>query len=385
MDNKCIAISRIKAAINKLVNNNKNQEMELLREVTLGNKTLKNKMVMAAMTRSRADGSGVVGSSTVTYYEQRANAGLILTEAINISEQAIGSPFTPGLYSQDQINAWKKVTQAVHDKGSVIYAQLWHTGRAGHSIDRNGVLPVAPSGIAISSTPHFTSQGPKEYETPRALSVDEIKQIVKDYVQAAKNAMEAGFDGVELHSANGYLPHQFIAESSNQRIDEYGGSAENRCRFTLEIMSELINAIGGDKVGIKISPLQPYGDIASEDPITTYTYLIQELNKLDFAFIELMKHSPMFPLLPHYPKEDEIELFGRLSKNTIIANTGYTKETAEAELEKGIAKLISFGVPFLANPDLPKRFELNAELNQADRATMFGGNEKGYIDYPSLT
>lgn len=359
--------------------------MNLLNEFTLGKQTLKNRMVMAAMTRSRADINGVVGDMTVDYYTQRVSAGLILTEAINISEQAIGSPLTPGLYTQDQIDAWKKVTEAVHNKGGVIFAQLWHTGRVAHSIDRKGVLPVAPSAIAISGMQHFTSQGPKDYETPRALSTDEIKLIVKDYVQAAKNAIEAGFDGVELHAANGYLPNQFLAESANQRTDEYGGSVENRGRFILEVMKELIDTIGGDKVGIKISPLHPYAGIVLEDPIATFTYLIQELNKMDFAFVELMKRSPMFPLIPHYPTGDEIELLGSLVMQTLIAGTAYNKENGESELQKGIAKLIAYGSLFLANPDLPKRFELNAELNQADRATMFGGTDKGYIDYPFLS
>jgi N-ethylmaleimide reductase len=356
--------------------------MKLFNELKLGNLTLKNSMLMSAMTRSRANQEGVVGDLTVLYYTQRASAGLILSEAINISEQAIGSPFTPGLYTPAQIEAWKKVTKAVHDKGGLIYAQLWHTGRVGHSIDRHGKLPVAPSAIAIQGAKHYTAQGPQDYETPKALTIDEIKQIVQDYRQAALNAIEAGFDGVELHGANGYLPHQFLAENANQRNDEYGGSIENNCRFTLEVMQTLIEAIGGDRVGIKISPLQPYGGIVLNDPVATFTYLIGELNKMDFAFVELMKRSPMFPALPHYPTEDEIELLGTLVKTTLIANTAYTKETGEAELEKGIAKAISYGVLFLANPDLPKRFELNAELNQADRMTMFGGNEKGYTDYP---
>ncbi|WP_313580195.1 hypothetical protein [Chishuiella sp.] len=221
-------------------------------------------------------------------------------------------------------------------------------------------------------------------KSPKELTNLEIKQIIKDYVQAAKNAIEAGFDGVEFHAANGYLPNQFLAESSNQRTDEYGGNIENRSRFVLEVMKELINAIGGEKVGIKISPLHPYAGIVLDNPIGNFTYLINQLNKLDFAFVELMKRSPMFPLLDHYPKGDEIELFGKLSKNTLIANTAYTKISAEEELEKGIAKLISFGVSFLANPDLPKRFELNEDLNQPDKLTMFGGGEKGYIDYPFL-
>lgn len=358
--------------------------MKLLEPIKLANLDLKNKMVMAAMTRSRADKNGIIEDITVQYYRQRVSAGLILSEAINISEQAIGSPFTPGIYTENQVSAWKKVTKSVHDNGGLIFAQLWHTGRVGHSIDRNGVLPVAPSAIAIEGVQHFTSQGLKDYETPKELTNLEIKQIIKDYVQAAKNAIEAGFDGVEFHAANGYLPNQFLAESSNQRTDEYGGNIENRSRFVLEVMKELINAIGGEKVGIKISPLHPYAGIVLDNPIETFTYLINQLNKLDFAFVELMKRSPMFPLLDHYPKGDEVELFGKLSKNTLIANTAYTKISAEEELEKGTAKLISFGVSFLANPDLPKRFELNKDLNQPDKLTMFGGGEKGYIDYPFL-
>ena len=358
--------------------------MKLLEPIKLGGYTLKNRMVMSAMTRSRANANGVVGNLTGTYYTQRASAGLIISEGINISEQALGSPFTPGLYTQEQVETWKTVTQSVHDRGGKIYAQLWHTGRLGHSADRNGVLPVAPSAIAITGMQHFTSQGLKDFETPHELTVTEIKQIVEDYAQAAKNAVEAGFDGVELHAANGYLPNQFLADSANQRTDKYGGNIENRSRFILEVIQALINTVGGDKVGIKISPLHPYAGIVHSDPIADFTYLFNELNRMDIAFVELMKRNPMFPALPQYPKDDEIELFGKLSKHTLIANTGYNRDTAEAELQKGIATLVSFGAAFLANPDLPKRFELNAELNQADRNTMFGGNEKGYTDYPFL-
>ena len=358
--------------------------MKLLENITVGKQQLKSRMAMAAMTRSRANVHGVVQELTVLYYKQRASAGLILSEAINISEQAVGSPYTPGIYTQDQIEAWKKVTRAVHDNGSVIYAQLWHTGRVGHSVDRNGVVPVAPSAIRIEGQQHFTSQGLKDFETPRALTIEEIKQIIKDYGQSAKNAIEAGFDGVELHAANGYLPNQFLADNANHRTDEYGGTIENKSRFILEVMQALINAVGGDKVGIKISPLNPYGDIVFNDPVATFRYLIGELNKMDIAFVELMRRSSYSPLLPHYPKEDEIELFGKLVKHTLMANTAYDKVSGEAELEKGIAKLISFGSTYLANPDLPKRFELNAELNQPDRATFFGGGEKGYTDYPFM-
>lgn len=357
--------------------------MKLLDQARLGELKLKNSMAMSAMTRSRADINGVVGDMHVQYYTQRINAGLIFTEAINISEGAIGSPLTPGIFTNDQIEAWKKVTKAVHDKGGIIIAQLWHTGRVGHSVDRKGVVPVAPSAVPVSGAQHYTSQGPKDYETPRALTIDEIRQIIKEYGQAALNAMAAGFDGVELHSANGYLPNQFLADNANKRTDEYGGSIENKTRFVLEVMRELISAVGGDKVGVKLSPFHPYGNILFDSPIDTYTYLFGELNKLDFAYVELMKRSPMFPV-PHYPTDDEIELFGKQIKQTVIANSGYDRSSGEAELNKGIAKIISFGTLFLANPDLPTRFEQNAVLNQPDRATMFGGGAQGYIDYPFL-
>lgn len=359
--------------------------MKLIEETQLGNLTLKNRMVMSAMTRSRADSNGVVGEMTVQYYTQRVSAGLIFTEAIRISEEATGSPLTPGLYTNEQIEAWKKVTTAVHYNGGLIVAQLWHTGRAGHSIDRNGKLPLAPSALSIRGAQHFTSQGMKDYETPQEITIDEIKQTIKDYGQAAKNAIEAGFDGVELHAANGYLPSQFLAESSNQRTDEYGGIIPNKSRFVLEVMQELIEVVGGDKVGIKISPFHPYGDMVLDNPVETYTYLVDELNKFNFAYVELMKRNPYFPSPAHYPADDEIELFGHMIQQEVIANAGYDKASAEAEVEKGIAGLVSFGTLFLANPDLPKRFELDAELNKPDRATMFGGGAAGYIDYPFLS
>lgn len=357
--------------------------MKLLKKVTLGKKTLENAMAMAPMTRSRANREGVVSDLTTLYYTQRVSAGLLITEAINISEQALGSPLTPGLYSDEQIEAWKKVTNSVHDKGGVIYAQLWHTGRVGHSVDRNGKLPVAPSAVGIKGQQHFTSQGMKDYETPQELTIVEIKQIVKDYGQAAKKAIEAGFDGVELHAAFGYLPNQFLSESANLRNDEYGGSIENRNRFVLEVMHELVNALGSDRVGIKLSPTVYYNNIENSDPVAQFKPLIEALNELPLTYIHLM--NGMFPLdnYPHYPK-NAVETFGSISKHLVIANAGFNKESGEAELDKGIAKIISYGSLFLANPDLPKRFELDVELNQLDQATMYGGGEHGYTDYPLL-
>lgn len=359
--------------------------MKLLEPAQLGTFSLKNRMIMAAMTRSRATPEGVPTPIMAQYYAQRASAGLIISEAINISADAIGSPLTPGLYTPAQIAAWQPITQAVHDKGGLIFAQLWHTGRVAHSIDRQGKQPVAPSAIKIEGMQHFTAQGMQDYETPRALTPDEIKHTQADYVQAAKNALAAGFDGVQLHMANGYLPQQFFAESSNQREDEYGGSIENCARFTLEIMQMLVDAVGGDKVGIKISPLHPYAGIAFDNPVESHDYLIEKLNKMDIAFVELMKRSPMFPRLPHYPQEDEVELFGSIIRHPLIVGTAYTRDSGEAELQKGIAQFVAYGSSYLANPDLPERFARNAALNTPDRATMFGGGEAGYTDYPFLS
>jgi len=358
--------------------------MKLLEKITLGENILKNAVAMAPMTRSRANLAGVVSEMTTLYYTQRASAGLLITEAINISEQAQGSPLTPGIYSQEQIEAWGKVTKSVHDQDGLIYAQLWHTGRVGHSVDRKGKLPVAPSAIGIKGQQHFTSQGMKDYETPQELSIADIRQIVRDYGQAARNAIEAGFDGVELHGAFGYLPNQFLSESANVRTDAYGGSIENRNRFVLEVMRELVDAAGTGKVGIKLSPTVYYNNITNSDPVAQFSPLIESLNEMPLAYIHLM--NGLFPLdnFPDYPK-NAIEKFGLMSKHLVIANGGFTKETGEAELQKGIASIISYGALFLANPDLPKRFALDAALNQPDQATMYGGGAHGYIDYPFLT
>jgi N-ethylmaleimide reductase len=357
--------------------------MRLLEPVKIGSQVLKNSMAMAPMTRSRATLEGIVGDATVLYYTQRASAGLIISEAINISEQAIGSPLTPGIYTPDQINGWKKVTQAVHENGGVMYAQLWHTGRVGHSLVKNGASPVAPSAISIKGQQHFTMEGMKDYEIPRALSTAEVQGIVQEYKQAAINAMKAGFDGVELHAAFGYLPNQFLAESANQRTDQYGGSHENRNRFVWEVMQEIVKAIGAEKAAVRLSPTSTYNNIVHELPVEQFTLLLQHLNQLPLAYIHIMNVPFPADKFPQYPL-NSMETFGILSQHPIIANCGYTRETGEAALEKGIAKLISYGTLFLANPDLPKRFELNAELNQPDRATMYGGKDQGYIDYPFL-
>lgn len=357
--------------------------MKILEPITLGGLQLSNRIAMAPMTRSRANGAGVVQNITATYYTQRAGIGLLISEGINISEQAIGSPYTPGLYTTEQTEAWKKVTDAVHQVGGKIFAQLWHTGRVGHSTDKNGMLPVAPSAIAIQGQKHFTSQGPKDYEVPHELSTAEVKSVVNDYRQAAINAKEAGFDGVELHGAFGYLPNQFLVDGANQRTDEYGGSIENRSRFVLEVMQALVDVWGADRVGIKLSPTIPYNGMIDSNPTALFSYLIAELNKLPLAYLQLMQ--PLFPLdaFPTWPK-DAVATFGPLFNKPIIANGGYNRDSAETLLQSGNAAMVSFGALALANPDLPKRFELNGPYNTPDRASFYGGTEKGYTDYPTL-
>jgi N-ethylmaleimide reductase len=355
----------------------------LLSNTTLNDLTLNNRMVMAPMTRSRADIQGVPRTTTALYYAQRASAGLIVSEAINISRDAVGSPLTPGLYTQEQVDAWKSVTAAVHEKDGKIVAQLWHTGRVGHSVVKSGVQPVAPSAIAIQGQQHFTAQGMMDYEVPRALDNHEIKAIVEDYRQAAINAKEAGFDGVELHAAFGYLPNQFLVDGANTRTDEYGGSIQNRSRFTIEIMLALIDVWGADVVGIKLSPTIPFNNMIDSDPVALYTYLIEQLNLMKVGYIHLMQS--LFPTddFAHWPK-DPLATFGPIIKRPIITNGGYNKESAEQVLASHKADLVSFGTDFVANPDLPYRFEVDAELAQPNRETLYGGDDEGFIDYPSL-
>lgn len=357
---------------------------QLFEGIQLGPIHLKNRIVMAPMTRSRADSQGVPGHLASLYYAQRASAGLIISEGVNISQDAVGSPLTPGLFNEAQIAAWKDVTSAVHQAGGFIFAQLWHTGRVGHSQVRGGKLPVAPSAIPIVGQQHFTSAGLLDYETPHALSLDEVRSTILDYQHAAECAKRAGFDGVELHGAFGYLPNQFLVDGANQRTDEYGGSIENRCRFVLETMAALVEVWGPSRVGIKLSPVIPFNNMIDSNPEALFTHLLQALAELPLAYIHLM--NALFPLddFPHWPK-DVLGTFGPFVKTLLMANGGYDAKTAEAELEAGQADLISFGNLFLANPDLPARFKSGAPLAQADKATMYGGGEHGYTDYPPMS
>lgn len=359
------------------------KNMKLLEKFSLKGLSLQNRMAMAPMTRSRASAEGLVGPLQVEHYVQRASAGLIISEGINISAQAVGNPNTPGIWNAAQVAAWRTVTDAVHVAGGKMYAQLWHTSRVGHSLNKGGEIPVAPSPIGIIGQQVYTSQGPLDYETPRELSTEEVKSVVKDFRLAAENAHKAGFDGVELHGAYGYLPNQFLVDGSNLRTDEYGGSIENRSKFVLEVMAGLVDVFKDGQVGIKLSPTIPYNNMVDSNPLALYTYLIGQLNHLGLAYIHLMQ--PIFPIdqFPHWPK-DSIGTFGPLFDGAIIANAGYDADKGEAELQRGIADMVSFGRLFISNPDLPARFASNGPFNAPDTSTFYAGGANGYTDYPSL-
>lgn len=354
-------------------------ELQLLTPYIIGDLSLRNRIVMSPMTRSRSP-QGFVTDITVQYYEQRASAGLLVSEATNISPQAVGSAFTPGIFTTQQITSWRKVTEAVHQKDGLIFCQLWHSGRISHPDFLNGDLPVAPSAIGTGGK-IFTPTGWKEMVTPRELTLLEIQQIVEDYRQAAINAMEAGFDGVELHGAFGYLPNQFLSDQSNQRTDNYGGSVENRARFTLEVMQALISVWGSQRVGIRIAPNNVFNAVLDSNPATIYDHLVSELDKMDLAYLSLMNH----PIdLSAYPQgiADLKKHYRERYQGTLMTNVGYTRESGEETLLHGKADLVAYGTLYISNPDLVERFASDLPLNPADRATFYGGDEKGYIDYP---
>ena len=360
---------------------------ELFSEATLGELTLANHVVMAPMTRSRAFGN-IPNEMIAEYYAQRASAGLIITEGTAPSPNGLGYARIPGIYSDEQVEGWKKVTTAVHEKGSKIFVQLMHTGRIAHgaNLPKGGEI-IAPSSVAAAGDMWTDSEGLVPNATPREMTSAEVKAAVQEFVQAAKNAIEAGFDGVELHGANGYLIEQFLSARSNRRTDEYGGSIENRSRFLLEIVAQTIDAIGADKVGVRLSPFGAGGDLMphAEDTHDLYVYLTGHLNDLGIVYLHLVDHSGMgAPPVPTATVDAIRESF----KGTLILAGSYNAERAEADLESGKADLIAFGRPFIANPDLVERLESGAELAQMDTTTLYApganGFEQGYIDYPTL-
>ncbi len=355
--------------------------IDIFSPVKLSSYTLPNRMVMAPMTRLRAIDS-IPQSLMADYYTQRASAGLIVTECTMVSPMSNGYMNCPGIYSPKQIEGWQEVTEAVHNAGGKIFLQLWHCGRISHPSLLGGKQPVAPSALAAVGELH-TPVGKVAMQTPRALEKHEISEIVEQFRSCAKNAKTAGFDGVELHGAFGYLIDQFLQDGSNQRTDEYGGSVENRARFLLEVVEAVSNIWGADRVGIKLSPSNTFYGMVDSNPKATFGYVLEALNPQGLAYVHLMEPNEI-DLKNRDVLNPVTPLFRPIYKGMLIANGNYTQETANAALAKGDADLVSFGKLFLANPDLPERFKRNAPLNEPDFKTFYGSGEEGYTDYPFL-
>jgi N-ethylmaleimide reductase len=348
----------------------------------LGPLRLKNRIVMAPLTRSRAEDGNIPSSMAPDYYSMRSDAGLIISEATQTSAGGQGYVATPGIHSDEQIQGWKKVTDAVHSKGGLIFMQLWHVGRISHPDFRNGETPVAPSAIAPRGVQTYTSKGFQEIPTPRALETSEIPGIVQEFRQGAMNAKAAGFDGVEVHGANGYLLDQFLEDGTNQRTDEYGGSIENRARLLLQVVAAVSDVWGSDRVGVRLSPGGSFNDMCDSKPQETFGYAVRELAKMNLAYLHLIE--PAQSLGEHPLPDLSAKFFRPLFPNPIIVAGGYTLARANAVIEEGLADLVAFGQLFIANPDLVERFKRGAEFNPPDRETFYGGGAKGYIDYPTL-
>ena len=354
---------------------------DLFSKYTLGDIELKNRIVMAPMTRCRAIGN-IPNDMNATYYEQRAGAGLIVTEGTSPSPNGLGYCRIPGLFNEAQVEGWKKTTNAVHARGGKIFVQFMHSGRISHSLNLpSGATAFAPSAVQAAGQIWTDQEGMKDFDIPKAMNTQELKQTIHEYEQAAVLAMKAGFDGVELHGANGYLLEQFISPVSNQRTDEYGGSIKNRCRFVLEVADKVIAAIGANKTSIRLSPFGVASDMPHYPEIEeTYTYLAEQLNIRGILYIHLVDHSAMgAPEVPFSIKNTIHQKF----KNTLILTGGYNFETAEADLKSGYTDLVGFGRQFINNPDLVTRFINNLPLSEKlDLNTFYSAGEQGYIDYP---
>ena len=350
--------------------------MDLFSAGQLGSIALSNRIVMAPLTRNRAGEGGVPHALNATYYAQRASAGLIVTEATPISAMGHGYPALPGIYTDAQIAGWKEVTDAVHAKGGKVVIQLWHVGRISHpSLLPDNALPVAPSAIKPAGQA-FTYEGLQDYVEPRALGADELPAIVQDYVHAAQSAIAAGFDGVEIHAANGYLLDQFLRDGSNQRTDAYGGSFENRARLLMEVTQAVVGSVGADKTGVRLSPVNPFNDMQD-----MFNYVASALNQFDLAYLHVVEGGI------HGGGEAapfDFDAFRPLFKGAYMANLSYDKARGNAAIASGHADCVAYGVPFIANPDLVARFKADAPLNEADSNTFYGGTEQGYTDYPFL-
>lgn len=359
-----------------------NAAVTVLSPIQLGSYTLPNRVVMAPLTRNRAGEGNVPQALNVEYYAQRASAGLIITEATQVSPQGVGYPATPGIHSPAQVAGWRQVTEAVHARGGRIILQLWHVGRISHpSLQPGGALPVAPSALQPAGQA-ITYQGPQDFVTPRALELAELPGIVEQFRSGAANALAAGFDGVEIHGANGYLLDQFLRDGANQRRDAYGGSLENRARLLLEVTEAVCAVWGAARVGIRLSPLQPFNDMRDANPEAIFSYAVQQLNRFGLGYLHVTEVGKNAPGAAG-PAFDLVKL-KRLWSGVYMTNGGYDLARANAVLAAGEADMVAFGALFLANPDLPLRFAQGAPLNTPDPATFYGGDAKGYTDYPFL-
>lgn len=357
-----------------------NQTNPLLTSVQVGPYTLRNRMVMAPMTRNRAGEGDAPTPLNATYYEQRSSAGLIVTEGSQVAPEGLGYPSTPGIYSDLQVEGWRRVTDAVHAKGGRIFLQLWHVGRVSDpTLQPGGALPVAPSALPIQGN-YRGSTGTWPYATPRALELDEIPGVVKQFEDGARRALEAGFDGVEIHGANGYLIDQFLRDGTNHRTDAYGGPVESRARFLLEVTEAVAGVWGADRVGVRLSPTGTYNDMSDSDPLATFGYAAGALGRFGLGYLHAVLPGAWDRSTPEHEVARVLrERFG----GRFMLNGGFDRETGNAVISEGLADLVSFGSLFLANPDLPERFAEGAPLNPPDRTTFYGGTEKGYIDYPT--
>ncbi|MBU2147001.1 MAG: alkene reductase [Alphaproteobacteria bacterium] len=357
----------------------------LLSPYKLGSLALKNRLVMAPMTRSRAIDSNIANPIAATYYAQRASAGLIVTEATQVSPQGVGYIRTPGIHSPEQVEGWRKVTDAVHAASGLIFAQLWHVGRVSHPEFHGGALPVGPSALKGEGEV-YTSQGRVPLGTPRALETEEMAGIVEDFRNAAVNADAAGFDGVEIHGSSGYLLDQFLRDGSNIRTDRYGGSIENRARFPLEVAATVVDALGTDRVGYRMGPNLTIHGMKDSNPKATFSYLAGELDRLGLVYLHVAEPIAGPAALP--PEIERIAPHLRkVFSRSLIVNGGYDAALGDKAIASGETDLVAYGVPFLANPDLPERFRQHAILNQPDYSSFYGtidGDAAGYIDYPCL-
>jgi N-ethylmaleimide reductase len=360
-----------------------NTTIDLFSPYKLGALELPNRMIMAPLTRGRAGKERLPNALMAEYYAQRASAGLIISEATQISEQAAGWNETPGIHTDAQVKGWQLITDAVHAQGGRIFLQLWHTGRASHpDFQPGGVLPVSASAIAPTGEVH-TPHGKKPHVTPRALALDEIPGVVQQYADATHRAQDAGFDGVEIHGANGYLIDQFLRDGSNQRTDAYGGSFTNRVRFLLEVTEAVVNAWHADRVGVRLSPTNPYNDMRDQQPIETFTHAAAALNQFNLAYLHVLEALPGHFLAAE--GERVAPYMRQAFTGAFMLNGGYDFEIGSAAIASGAADLIAYGIPFIANPDLPERFRRQTPLNPPDPSTFYTPSVKGYTDYPFLS